>query len=952
MAQELPPTSPRLVLLPPEACIISRLCADLTTLSRASLARSAVILPTRRLVTFCLAALAQRYPAYEPPLMTTLDGLLARLCTTESPVINELHAEQLVHILLSQGKYRYLQPAFAHEIKQLFNELSAADLQAHCHHRITQQLAHNPWLAEGEIEQQRQKYHELQQLFTALQAQLQTDGHATPALARTTALPIALAALDAANFAQVYIAAFTSVTKTACTFLQKIAALPHTTLYFNTATIDSHINPVTELITALTPAASVPPPSPTQGRNPTSAAASVSILHFASPQIEVTHALRQAERLLQAEDVRPAEIAIILSRDAFYLPHLLAVADFFTFAKNIAVPIPLRMTSVGSFLQALSNYACDEFKVPAAIDLVAHPLGPASDLPDDSIITALSTIHRPGKLRLPAGTPEAAAAIASIDALVQRFPRASLRLQLSALQELLHELRFFKLAAQDNYELQSIENVFTFLQNLAASSLSAVKFSPQEFWQFVADKFLTLPLHQVGEPLAGVQILSLPEVRAMPFQHVLVLGCNEGFFPKALPDDVIVNDKLKTAIGLNGWQHLEAMEEITFQALLHRRGQLTLSYCSSSTTGERSRFIEKIIRTHELAEQDCRGLALQELLPMSAVAVEAQGSAPVFAPRHFFSSVSASSAESFIRCPLRHVLDKLDIANSVCAVRDRHSPREEGNQLHKVIEMFSGSPDYQHICRTVKNHAARVAQLCELLNNITATQASSLLNDSALAAHLRLFAWPRLAEFVSQKNSGADYQELHEHELNLSGELRWFGGQHCELSGKIDHIHADQDHLLLLDYKRKSLPDNKELDAAIAAQLAFYADALACERRAAGASHGLATMVTGYYSILNGEFTLVAHGTDISANFLRERYHCTKRNTRTLETLVAKMHDLLVFRSAHPDIYETADPSYCGGCQFDNLCRKNDPALQARIARQNYLQEYLHSAAPTRNNAR
>ena len=938
-------THANLILLPPDECIVSRLCTDLTALDRAALAGSAVILPTHRLVTFCLAALAEQHTAYEPPLLTTLDGLLARLCTTEHPIIDELHVEQLVQMLLTRDKYQYLQPTFAHEIKQLCNELNAADLHTQFQTRITQQLAHNPWLAEGEIELQQQKFDELQQLLTALQTQLQHDGHTTHSLARTIDLHTAAAALHDNNFAHIYIAAFTSVSATASIFLQKLAALPNTTFYFNTTTIDSHINPVTELITALTPsptAATELNSTPTHISKPVDK--TVSILNFASPQIEIAHALHQAAQLLQTEKVRPAEIAIVLSRDAFYLPHLLAVVDFFTFDKNIAVPIPLRMTSVGTFLQALGCYACDEFQVPAALDLVAHPHFAADDLPRDDIISSLSRVHRRGigklRLLLPQDTP-AAVAIERIETMLQRFRPAPLRQQLGQLQELLRELRFFHTAGQENYELQSVENVFAFLHNLATSSLSAAKFSTQEFWQFVAEKFLTLPLRKVGEPLAGVQILSLPEVRAMPFQHVTVIGCNEGFFPKALPRDVLVSDKLKTAIGLSGWQHLEAMEDVTFNALFNRHAQLTLSYCS--TTAERSRFIEKIIRTHTVSEQDCTGLALQDLLPAVSTPAAVEEAMPVFAPQNFFAKVSASSAENFIRCPLRHVLHKLDITNSVCEVRDKHSNLEEGNQLHQVIEAFSDSPTYQRISREVNDERERTTQLTELLNNITATQASSLLEDRALATHLWFFAWPRLAAFVSRKNTAANYQERNEYEISLHDELLWFGGKQGELHCKVDHLHEDHQHLLLLDYKRKSLPDNKELDEAIAMQLAFYAYALDRERCAAGLGSRLTTMVTGYYSIIEGEFILVAHGTDISLAFLQEHYNFTKRKTRSLEELVEKMHDLLIFRSNHPDVYNIADPSFCGGCQLANLCRKNDPALQEQIATQNYLQEYLQN---------
>ena len=926
-----------LVLLPSNACIVSRLCADLAALDRAVLARSAVILPTRRLVTFCLATLAEQHGTYEPPLLTTLDGFWARLCVGEQPVVDELHSEHILHLLLTQGNYKYLRPAFAHELRQFFNDVNAADLQTQFYPRIMQQLAHNPWLAEGEIEQQRQKYAELQQLFNALHTQLQDDGQMTRSLSRRLALQTAATALHDSDFAHLYVAAFTSVTKTAGVFLQKLAARPHTTFYFNHIASTNPHNPVSALITAVTGSAGTTAPQPAPRQDTRHAGDSVSILHFASPQVEITYALHHAQQLLQAGEVRPAEIAIVLSRDAFYLPHLLAVVDFFSFAKNIAVPIPLHMTSTGSFLHALSSYACDEFQVPAAIDLVAHPLGAVADLLKDDIITALSAVHCRGRgklrLRLAADTP-AGKAIASIEHIVQCFRRASWRVQLLRLQELLHEWRFLSQATRENFEQQSAEQVVDFLHNLAASSISATKCEAQEFWQFVREKFLALSLHKVGEPLAGVQILSLPEVRAMPFQHVLVVGCNEGFFPKSLPRDVIVSDKLKTAIGLSGWQHLEAMEDVTFHALFEHRAHLTLSYCSS--TAERSRFIEKTMRRYQCQEQDCTGLALQDLLPASSLPAAAQAAPPALAPQDFFAKVSASSAENFIRCPLRHFLQQLGIA--MCEVRDKNTPLEEGNQLHKVIETFSNAPAYRQICRTVKKHTARVTQLCELLDTITATHAASLLNDKALAAHLHLFAWPRLAEFVSHKNRGADYRELNEYELSLSAQLPWFGGQSCELHCKVDHIHEDHEHVLLLDYKRKGLPEDKELDAAIAMQLAFYAYALARERHA---DAWLAKMVTGYYSVLNGEFVLVAHGDNISADFLRARFNVSKRKTRSLTELVEKMHALLTFRSHAPDVYSTADPSFCSTCQFDDLCRKNDPALQEQIAAQNYLQTYL-----------
>ena len=934
-----------LILLPPTTCVINRLCTDLAALDRQTLACSAAILPTRRLVTLCLAALAEKHLAYEPPLATTLDGFVRRLCANEQPVIDEIHVEQVLTMLLTTKKFKYLHPNFVHEIRQFFNDIIAHDLQACFHQRIEEQLANNPWLAEGEIAQQRAKYAELQQLFLALQTQLQHDHHTTSSLAQQQNIARASAVLPQHDFKHIFVAAFTSVNKTAADFLQKIAACPPAVFYFNQTAINHPINPVNELLTTLQKEKTIQVKTEPAVSNTQHTAASINIVNFTSPQIELSHALHHAQQLLHTGQVRAAEIAIVLSSDRFYLPHLLAVVDLFAFPKNIAVPIPLRLTSSGGFLQALSSYVLDEFQVPAAIDVVTHPLFAAQDLPRASIANTLSEVHRRGhgslRLRLAADSP-AAEAVARIDAIVQRFRPAPLQQQLQQLQELLRELKFFQLMARGNFELQSVENIYVFLQNLAASSLSSTRYSTQEFWQFVADKLLALPLRKVGEPLAGVQILSLPEVRAMPFQHIIVLGCNEGFFPKALPRDVVVSDKLKSAIGLNSWQHLEAMEDITFNALFHRHCQLTLSYCSS--VAERSRFIEKIVRTHALTTHDGTSLALQDILPAASLSPVTHDNVPDFASQNFLRKVSASSAESFIRCPLRHLLHKLDVAATASEIRDSSTPLEEGDRLHKVIEAFNQSPVYQQICRAERDDAERIAQLTALLNDLTATHASALLSDSAFATHLRLFAWPRFAAFVSRKTAVPAYDEFNEHEISWTDQPSWLSDSVCELHCKIDHIQQAHDHVLLLDYKRKSLPPSNELDAAIAMQLAFYAYAFDCEQRARHKQSLLANTITGYYSVMEGEFTLVACGADVGLDFVRQRYGLRQQKTRSLEALVQQMHDLLTFRYQHvqqPAQHIAADPSFCGGCQFDDFCRKNDPAQREAIAQQNFLATHL-----------
>ena len=81
---------------------------------------------------------------------------------------------------------------------------------------------------------------------------------------------------------------------------------------------------------------------------------------------------------------------------------------------------------------------------------------------------------------------------------------------------------------------------------------------------------LNAEIRTKGEPLYGVQIVSLDEARHYPFEHVFILGCNEGSFPKPLPKDELVDNYLKLQIDLPGWEYLEKMEDQTFYMLERR----------------------------------------------------------------------------------------------------------------------------------------------------------------------------------------------------------------------------------------------------------------------------------------------------------------------------------------------------------------------------------------------
>ena len=141
----------------------------------------------------------------------------------------------------------------------------------------------------------------------------------------------------------------------------------------------------------------------------------------------------------------------------------------------------------------------------------------------------------------------------------------------------------------------ALETFRTHLESCIQGASYGIAFNPNEVLPLLRDKLMSLDVRDVGDQLKGVQILSIEEARYVPFQTVFILGCAEGLFPKALPKDNLLDNLLKTRLGLPGWEYMEAIEESTFQLLQARLPSLQTSYPIdlSSEPGVRSHYIER-----------------------------------------------------------------------------------------------------------------------------------------------------------------------------------------------------------------------------------------------------------------------------------------------------------------------------------------------------------------------
>lgn len=124
------------------------------------------------------------------------------------------------------------------------------------------------------------------------------------------------------------------------------------------------------------------------------------------------------------------------------------------------------------------------------------------------------------------------------------------------------------------------------------------RLSVRSFRRFLYDQMRRTRLPFAGEPLAQVQIMGLLETRALDFDHVIILSCNENSLPapkrqqSLFPYDVLAEYKLPT------YADAEANAAYNFWRLLQRAGRVDLVHvlpgAEGVRTGERSRFLRQI----------------------------------------------------------------------------------------------------------------------------------------------------------------------------------------------------------------------------------------------------------------------------------------------------------------------------------------------------------------------
>ncbi len=508
------------------------------------------------------------------------------------------------------------------------------------------------------------------------------------------------------------------------------------------------------------------------------------------------------------------------------------------------------------------------------------------------------------------------------------------------------------------------------LPTLGPEAIADFPVSRQEFLTVVQRLFRGIKVHSTGDPLYGIQVLSLAEARYIPFDLVFILGATEGQFPRALPVDHVLDNTLKTKLGLPGWQLLEAIEDTTFYLLRSRIPRLVLSYPDQGGTAVRSRFIEMALVLGEatlerLGEPSLNTSVLDfdgkpaALTPPPKLSSREIGWITVGAddpllkpPLSSLKTQSATSLANLFQCPYRFFLDRCGI-NPLSVSHDRRTLRE-GKALHRVLEVFfQDPPPGPGITPLPVSPPAEPWP--EFFTNRFQLVADHVLSEevkgSPLFLHMQLKGWSDLGTFLAglsgwtqgahdkagsqgtlskawiylrqsqQERAFKTVLSLKQIDQNQPGPV-----DQIELSGRIDSIFTTPWGQVILDYKRKGLPSKSQAVLGDAPQLLVYA--------LASQSPGPSQTLVGYYSLLDGCWLGVSAGGACQEQAAQQNLISMSKSqarTQSLEDIVdqftsrlTQTYGEILGDESSQTLHFRAQPWRCNECSYHGICRREE----------------------------
>jgi len=324
---------------------------------------------------------------------------------------------------------------------------------------------------------------------------------------------------------------------------------------------------------------------------------------------------------------------------------------------------------------------------------------------------------------------------------------------------------------------------------------------------------ITIPF--VGEPLDGLQVMGVLETRGLDFENLIITSFNEGVFPQKSSTNSFIPYNLRRGFELPTTEHQDAITAYNFYRLIHRATRIYFLYDSRTEgmqTGEVSRFMNQLhyhygVRVQKKTISFDIGFENAQAIQIDKTKAVMDKLLRFTSSEENSPSLSASSINTYIDCPLQFYLTKVEDVEQADEVLETVEANMFGTLFHAVMENLY--KPYKGQLMIESNFDQLISNSFQIDKEITLAFAVNYFkkknnaivplegNNLLIASVLRKYIVQVLK--IDKKHapftyiSSEDKCSIHYPILN--------GEKEVNLKGFIDRIDEKEGHVRILDYK-------------------------------------------------------------------------------------------------------------------------------------------------------
>ena len=219
-----------------------------------------------------------------------------------------------------------------------------------------------------------------------------------------------------------------------------------------------------------------------------------------------------------------------------------------------------------------------------------------------------------------------------------------------------------------------------------------LEIQPRTMWRLLGQLTARASVPFKGEPLKGLQIMGPLETRALDFDNLIILSCNEGMFPRRAVAPSFIPAELRKGFGLPTYEYQDSVWAYYFYRLIQRASNVWLLFDSRtelSRSGEESRYIRQLQMLYDF---DLRRYVVKAPLQDAAAAADIEktdGDLAAMQADGFTLSVSA--LQNYLSCPAKFYYSKVKGLKAADEVSEALDAGMLGTVLHETMQTLYGA---------------------------------------------------------------------------------------------------------------------------------------------------------------------------------------------------------------------------------------------------------------------